>query len=91
MARFAAIFSIISSCAALSYKACTGHNKDHLYQEAANISARADELLVPSQFARVVDGHLVLIRDEEDGKEDGGRYENSLIFHVRSFQRSYSK
>lgn len=73
MIRSCALLATLAVGSSLSHSSCASHSKEELYRQAAVIGARADDLLVPSQFARVVHGHLLVIKDEQDGQEKGGR------------------
>ena len=66
--------------AALTYKKCHAHNGPALYQEASDIGALADEALVPSRFARVSNGYMRVIMDEEDGQEGGGATNTEVTY-----------
>ena len=73
MIRSCVLLAVLAVGSSLSHSSCGTHSKDDLYRQAAAIGARADERLVPSQFARVVNGYLLVIKDEQDGQEKGGR------------------
>jgi hypothetical protein len=69
----------------LTREQCKSFSTQQMYINTNNLMKQADAALVPSKFARAVDGYLLLVLDENSGQEDGGGtntlgFYNSILF-----------
>lgn len=51
---------------------CKTYNTTYLYERFNHIADKADNYLIPSLYKSVINGYLLLVKDESDSNQDGG-------------------